>query len=121
MIAFLRGIRVLHFPTIEGDKSADSSPVVLACVYRREWNATSSCRTRHCAPVPSTGVPSREDRRRQAPVAELSRELPSYDPEDRDYLIRTIAFEARARGEGQSVSTPSKRPMKVLRCKLHYP
>ena len=56
------------------------------------------------------------------PVAELSRELPSYDPEDRDYLIRTIAFvEARARGEGQSVSTPSKRPMKVLRCKLHYP
>jgi hypothetical protein len=46
------------------------------------------------------------------PVAELSRELPSYDPEDRDYLIRTIAFEARARGEGQSVSTPSKRPMK---------
>jgi hypothetical protein len=28
------------------------------------------------------------------PVTELSRVLPSYDSEDRDYLIRTIAFEA---------------------------
>lgn len=28
------------------------------------------------------------------PVTELSRALPSYDLEDRDYLIRTIAFEA---------------------------
>ena len=87
MIAFLRGIRVLHFPTIEGDKSADSSPVVLACVYRREWNATSSCRTRHCASLQGKTADAK------LPVAELSRELPSYDPEDRDYLIRTIAFE----------------------------
>ena len=121
MIAFLRGIRVLHFPTIEGDKSADSSPVVLACVYRREWNATGSCRTRHCAPVVPPASLQGKTADAKLPVAELSRELPSYDPEDRDYLIRTIAFEARARGEGQSVSTPSKRPMKVLRCKLHYP
>jgi spore germination cell wall hydrolase CwlJ-like protein len=28
------------------------------------------------------------------PIAELSEPVPSYDPEDRDYLIRTIVFEA---------------------------
>src|SRR5262249_2312295 len=41
IIAFVRRIRVLHSPTIEGDKSADSSPVVLAWVYRHQWNAAS--------------------------------------------------------------------------------
>ena len=30
------------------------------------------------------------------PIAELSEPVPNYDPEDRDYLIRTIVFEAAA-------------------------
>jgi len=38
--------------------------------------------------------PQRKAADAKLPASELPRALPNYDPEDRDYLIRTIAFEA---------------------------
>src|SRR5262245_16909434 len=43
--------------------------------------------------LPSGSIPGKTSGVK-LPITELSPALPSYDPEDRDYLIRTIAFEA---------------------------
>ena len=64
MSAFLRRIRILHpktSPRTEGDKSANSTPAVRACVYSLERRDTCSCRARHCAPMPSAGGHARGD------------------------------------------------------------
>jgi hypothetical protein len=94
MSVFLWRIRVLHLKIsqkTEGDESADSTPIIDACALLIRRRDTPSCLARCCAPVPST---SPGDHRRQIPVADLHQVVPNHNAEDRDYLIRTIAFEA---------------------------
>ena len=93
MIAFLRGIRVLHFPTIKVTRVR-----IRLLLFLLVFIVVSGMPPVHaalgiaprCLPPASLQGKTADAK---LPVAELSRELPSYDPEDRDYLIRTIAFE----------------------------
>ena len=91
-----------------GDQSADSMLVAHACPL--DGRDTASCLARRRAPMYSFLWHKR--RRRpppKSPVPELHPGLPNraqvqppvpnYDAEDRDYMIRTIAFEAAAEPE----------------------
>ena len=78
------------------------TPVVRVCVYSPRRLDTSLCRARRRPPLSSAGSRTRddEDRRRQSAHQQNLREaIPSYDAEERDYLIRTIAFEASGEPE----------------------
>src|SRR5262249_15018982 len=76
----------------EGDEIADS-PAIHACTFSLRWRDPSPCITRHHVPVPSTGLAGAEtdDLKSLLPAPG---DIPKYDAEDRDYMIRTIAFEA---------------------------
>src|SRR6188508_1307969 len=80
MSGFLRRIRILHPKTkgTEGDESADST-IIHPCTFPLWWRDTSSCFNRRDVPVP---------------LADFGEAVPSYNAEDRDYLVRTIVFEA---------------------------